>query len=236
MLPSPVPSCATARTGSMASATRTAATRDRTRMRFLLANMGSRPSRWTSRFPQSASALLQRRCRRVRVGPLRPMSGLWPRCARLAAWAGAYGQRGIAGCARELERVEAQPTYPTHASDTRLATLSTRHIDEDLREWLDHRILDDTLRDVFGDTHIARVDLDDQRFEMGLLVERAPSSVRCRDPALQRVGRQQRPARIVSAHWNAKVRLRPLMTGGTAREHSRETGNRHGERYWSARR
>ena len=154
----------------------------------------------------------------------------------LANWAGTYGQWRVARRAGELERLEAHPARPAYAPDARLATLGTCHVDEDLRERARHRILDDTLRDMHRVAQIARLDLDDERLEMGLMVECAPVAVRGVEPTLQRVGRQERSARFVAADRDAQVRLRAALTGGAARGHDAEAGDGQGEQDSSARR
>ena len=72
-------------------------------------------------------------------------------------------------------------------------------------------------RDGHRITHILRFDFDDERFEVRLMVERAPSAVRCGEPALQRVSRKQMACGIVRTRGNAEVLMHPRLTHGTGR-------------------
>ena len=56
-------------------------------------------------------------------------------------------------------------------------------------------------------TQILCVDFDDQRSEMRLMVERAPSAMRRGEPALQRVSGEQAVGGTVCTRWDPEVRL-----------------------------
>jgi hypothetical protein len=136
---------------------------------------------------------------------------------RPRTWAGPYGQRRIDRRTRELEGLELATTRPLHPPDTRPAALRLGHIHEDFGEFSSHRIGHDTLRDRQGVAKVLRLDFDDQRFQMRLMVERPPPAVRRGEPALQRVRRQQLPARLVCTRRDAEGLLGATLTRGTPR-------------------